>query len=109
MNINNVKLIQSLYPGNPTQAISQIDDKVSITSDQKDKVSFSDIIKNSINNLDDKQLASNHAVHGLISGEADDLHNVMIKTAEAQISLELAVQLRNRSLEAMNEIKNMQF
>lgn len=109
MDINNVKLIQSLYPGNPTQAISQIDDKALITSDMENKVSFSDIIKNSINNLDNKQLESNHAIQGLVSGEADDLHNVMIKTTEAQISLELAVQLRNRSLEAMNEIKNMQF
>ncbi len=29
----------------------------------------------------------------------------MIQTTEAQLALELAVQLRNRSLEAMNEIK----
>lgn len=109
MNIHNIKLLESLYPANTTQKVTTTDGLLSETSKPENNLSFSDMLTNSINSLDNKQLASNYAMEGLVSGEADNLHNVMITTAEAQISLEMAVQLRNRALEAMNEIKNMQF
>ena len=109
MNINNLKLLESLYPTTSTQTSNNVNE-LSTRSLQKDNSeSFSNILNNSLNNLEEKQLASEYAIQGLITGEADDLHNVMIQTTEAQLALELAVQLRNRSLEAMNEIKNMQF
>ncbi|MEY8291437.1 flagellar hook-basal body complex protein FliE [Carnobacteriaceae bacterium 52-44] len=109
MNINNLKLLESLYPTTSTQTSNNVNE-LSTRSLQKDNSeSFSNILNNSLNNLEEKQLASDYAIQGLITGEADDLHNVMIQTTEAQLALELAVQLRNRSLEAMNEIKNMQF
>lgn len=109
MNIQNLKLLETLYPGNNTPLVKNTTGHSLITSQSDNKQSFSNMLTDSISNLENKQLASDHAIQGLVSGEADDLHNVMIKTAEAQISLEFAVQLRNRSLEAMNEIKNMQF
>ena len=109
MNIQNIRLIESLYPGNTTQHVTNNASSVSDTSQDENSLSFSNILNNSITSLEDKQLASDHAIQGLVSGEADSLHTVMIKTTEAQIALEMAVQLRNRSLEAMNEIKNMQF
>lgn len=109
MNVHNIKLLESLYPANSSQALSKTDELSSGTFQKEHTTTFSDVITNSIQNLEEKQLASDHAIQGLVSGEADNLHNVMIKTTEAQLALELAVQLRNRSLEAMNEIKNMQF
>lgn len=104
-----MKLLETLYPTNGAKKVAPTVG-LSIDSTQTDnKISFSNMLTDSIKKLDNTQSASNHAMQGLISGEADDLHNVMIKTTEAQISLEMAVQLRNRSLEALNEIKNMQF
>lgn len=70
---------------------------------------FSGVFNAAINNLEQSQLDSHHAVESLIDGTADDLHSVMIQTTEAQLSLEVAVQLRNRAIEAYNEISNMQF
>lgn len=109
MTIHNIKLLESLYPGNTTQQISNAGNPVTATSSNENKLSFSNLLTDSITSLENKQLASDHAMQDLVSGEADNLHNVMIKTTEAQLALEMAVQLRNRSLEAMNEIKNMQF
>lgn len=70
---------------------------------------FTALLKDSLASLETKQSESAQAVQSLIDGSADDLHSVMIKTTEAQLSLEIAVQMRNRALEAYNEIKNMQF
>ena len=45
----------------------------------------------------------------MISGTESDLGKVMINMTEAQLSLETAVQVRNKVIEAYNDIKNMQF
>ena len=45
----------------------------------------------------------------VISGNENDLAKVMINMTEAQLSLQTAVQVRNKCLEAYNDIKNMQF
>ena len=71
--------------------------------------SFSGMLENAMGSLNDQQVAANQGVQDLITGNTDNLHNVMIQTSEAQLSLELALQLRNKGLEAYNEIKNMQF
>lgn len=86
-----------MKPTTPTEISSQ------------DQENFSSTLNSAISALDQKQAESNNAIQGLVTGQADDLHTVMVKTTEAQLSLELAVQLRNKSLEAFNELKNMQF
>lgn len=109
MNINNLKFLETLYPTTSTPTSTDISELSTVSLQEDNSESFTNILRNSLNNLEEKQLASDYAIQGLVTGEADDLHNVIIQTTEAQLALELAVQLRNRSLEAMNEIKNMQF
>lgn len=109
MNVQSSKLLQQLYPTNSTQALNKTSELTTTSLPNDHSNSFSSILSQSLTNLENKQLASDHAIQGLVTGEADNLHNVMIQTSEAQIALEMAVQLRNKSLEAMNEIKNMQF
>lgn len=100
--------LNQLYP-NALQQIDQVAQTTSNNVTEKQTDSFTTLLNQSINNLDSKQSESTQAIQSLVDGSADDLHTVMIKTTEAQLSLEVAVQLRNRSLEAFNEIKNMQF
>lgn len=76
---------------------------------QTTALDFSGELSKALGALEDKQFESSHAVQGLMEGTADDMHTVMIKTTEAQLSLELAVQMRTKVLEAYNEIKNIQF
>ena len=70
--------------------------------------SFKDMINNEIEKLNNKQVEADKMTQGFISGQVDDLHTVMIATEEARLSLELAVQLRNKVVEAYKEINNMQ-
>ncbi|WP_208558995.1 flagellar hook-basal body complex protein FliE [Marinilactibacillus kalidii] len=76
---------------------------------KEDTDAFNNVLSNALQSLEQKQAESTQAVESLVDGTADDLHTVMMKTTEAQISLDVAVQFRNRALEAYNEIKNMQF
>ena len=44
----------------------------------------------------------------LASGEAENLHQVMIALEEARVGLQLVVQVRNRLLDAYQEVLRMQ-
>lgn len=73
-----------------------------------DKVSFKDIIGNEIQKLNDKQVKADKLTEAFITGEVEDLHTVLIATEEARLSLELAVQVRNKLVEGFKEINNIQ-
>ncbi|WP_313119110.1 flagellar hook-basal body complex protein FliE, partial [Proteiniclasticum ruminis] len=47
-------------------------------------------------------------VSDFAAGKTDDLHNVMIGVEEARLSMELAVQVRNKIIEAYKELTQMQ-
>lgn len=96
-----------------TQILSQLNELSQVQTQGTDEVrsaeEFSGFFNDAINTLEQSQIDSHNAVQSLVDGTADDLHSVMIQTTEAQLSLEVAVQLRNRALEAYNEISNIQF
>lgn len=70
--------------------------------------SFKDIISTEIDKLNNQQIKADKLTQGFISGQVEDLHTVLIATEEARLSLELAVQVRNKCVEAYKEINNMQ-
>jgi flagellar hook-basal body complex protein FliE len=78
------------------------------TTTDENKNSFKDIINNEIERLNNSQIKADKITEDLISGQVDDLHSVLIATEEARISLELAVQVRNKVIEAYKELNNMQ-
>ena len=71
-------------------------------------ISFKDVIKDELNRVNDMQIKADTMIDMFIAGEIDDLHSIMIATEEARLSLELAVQIRNKCIEAYKEINNMQ-
>jgi len=48
------------------------------------------------------------AIQALATGEADDVHTAALAVAQADISFRLALTIRNRLLEAYQEITRMQ-
>ena len=71
-------------------------------------VTVSDLEK-AIAGLNSNMNTMDQGTNGIISGTESDLGKVMINMTEAQLSLETAVQVRNKVIEAYNDIKNMQF
>lgn len=84
------------------------DIKTAINISGEESSSFKNIINNEIEKLNDKQIKADQLTQGFISGQVEDLHTVLIATEEARLSLELAVQVRNKCVEAYKEINNMQ-
>ena len=69
---------------------------------------FGKILSSTIKSTDSAQKAGDKAIEKLMTGEANHLHEVMIAVEEADISLRMLVQMRNKALSAYEEIMRMQ-
>lgn len=70
--------------------------------------SFGDLLTTQVDKLNATQLSADQMVSDFAAGKTDDLHNVMIGVEEARLSMELAVQVRNKIIEAYKELTQMQ-
>lgn len=69
---------------------------------------FADALKDSISQVNQAQLNADHAAEQVAAGESKNLHEAMIKIEEAELSLRLMVQVRNKAVEAYQEVMRMQ-
>ncbi|HEU4964239.1 MAG TPA: flagellar hook-basal body complex protein FliE [Bacilli bacterium] len=70
--------------------------------------SFTDFLKNAIEQVNDQQQTAEKLTEALATGQAPDLHTVMIASEKATLSFQLAVQVRNKAMEAYQEVMRMQ-
>ncbi len=69
---------------------------------------FVETLKAAVDDVNTTQLDADKAVERLQTGESKNLHEVMIAMEKADISLRLTVQMRNKALDAYQEIMRMQ-
>ena len=72
------------------------------------KSGFADIMKATIGQVNQSQNAGAQAIEKLNTGNADSLHEVMLAVEEADISLKMLVQMRNKAQAAYDDIMRMQ-
>ena len=65
---------------------------------------FKDVFSDAIQNVKDTQKNLEDKQYLLATGQIDDAHTVPLAAAEAQLSVDLLVQLRNKAVEAYNEL-----
>ncbi len=82
--------------------------KTSGKVEDKKEASFMDTLKEKLDEVNDKQLEAEDKTESFIKGDDIDIHEVMLASEEAKLSLELAVQIRNKLVEAYQEINRIQ-
>lgn len=70
--------------------------------------SFADLLKKSIGDASDMQTDAKSMIGAFLRGEPVELHQVMAASEEAQISLELLVEIRNKLTDAYRTVMNLQ-
>ncbi|MGI8370078.1 flagellar hook-basal body complex protein FliE [Priestia megaterium] len=69
---------------------------------------FSTFLKDSINELNNTQRASDIATEKLAKGENVEIQDVMITAQKASITMQTALEIRNKAVEAYQEMLRMQ-
>lgn len=79
------------------------------TSVQNQKnTGFAELFVNQINETNQLQHKADLEFQSFMVGESENIHDVMIAMEEATIALELTTQVRNKLVEAYQELKNIQ-
>ncbi|WP_336857742.1 flagellar hook-basal body complex protein FliE [Sinomonas albida] len=69
---------------------------------------FAASLAGAVDNLQQLQSTSNQLAVQAVTGNLDDIHNATIAATRAQVTLELASTVRNKAVDAFNEIMRMQ-
>lgn len=69
---------------------------------------FASTLTGAVNNLQGKQNVSNDLAIKAVTGDLDDIHDYTIASSEAKVTLELTAAIRNKAVDAFNEILRMQ-
>ena len=72
------------------------------------RMDFASWMAQEIGSTNDNLVNADQQLQRLATGEADNLHQVMISLEEAKLSFQLLVQVRNKVLEAYQDILRMQ-
>jgi flagellar hook-basal body complex protein FliE len=69
---------------------------------------FGEYLMDAINKTNDLQLASESATSALATGQTDNVHAVMIAAEKADLAMQFTMQVKNKILDAYQEIMRMQ-
>ncbi len=69
---------------------------------------FADALKQSLNDVNDMQVAGEKAMSDLATGQVKDLHQAALAIDKAEISMKLMLEVRNKALNAYKEISRTQ-
>jgi flagellar hook-basal body complex protein FliE len=70
---------------------------------------FGATLKNAISQVNELSDNSNQKVAELVQGDRQDVHNVMIAVEKADIAFQLMMQVRNKIVNAYQEVSKLQF
>jgi flagellar hook-basal body complex protein FliE len=71
-------------------------------------VSFSQALREALGEVNRLQVEADQAARKLVTGEIKDLSEVTVAAEKANLALQLTIQVRNKAIEAYQEIMRMQ-
>lgn len=69
---------------------------------------FQSLLESAVQNVDQFRTSAREAVDRLLAGEEEDLHTVALATQRAELAFDFGLQVRNKVVDAYQEIMRMQ-
>jgi len=93
--------LRGLYP----RELPQLDEPRSKPAGEG---TFQNTLKNLVNDVDQMQKTAEESSRRMLTGQVEDVHQVMVAMEEAQTSFQLMMEIRNKLVEAYKEVMRMQ-
>ena len=69
---------------------------------------FQNALQNAIGQVEDLRTTSDQTVQRFLSGENEELHTTVLATQRAELAFEMFMQVRNKVVQAYQEVMRMQ-
>jgi flagellar hook-basal body complex protein FliE len=96
-----VSAVQSVLPTTGASSTASI-------APSTDGSGFGSALAGAIDNLQGLQTTANQLAVSAVTGDLTDIHKATIAATRAQVTLEVVAAVRNKGVEAFNEIMRMQ-
>jgi flagellar hook-basal body complex protein FliE len=73
-----------------------------------DHGSFGDTLTKAIGKVNELKKDSDLSIEKFITGQENNIHNVMIKAEKAEVAMKLMIKVRNKIIDAYQEVMKMQ-
>lgn len=93
----------------PIQQVNSIEELQNAAKTQKQDsgsaaIPFKSMFEDAVSNAQQTNAELNNEVYKLTTGQSDNVHNLMIASQKASLSVDLVVELRNKLLDAYKEV-----
>jgi flagellar hook-basal body complex protein FliE len=88
--------------------LSNVTPAASVQKKEQPQETFASVISKALNEVNDLQVNADKLTQQYITGETTDIAEVLLAAEKASLALQLTVQIRNKIVEAYQEISNMQ-
>jgi flagellar hook-basal body complex protein FliE len=96
------------YTGSAVQSATAATPPTSIGQDAGG-ASFETVLKNAVGGVEQLHTSAQEQVTQLAQGDRQDIHSVMIAVEKADVAFQLMMQVRNKIVNAYQEVSKMQF
>lgn len=103
MRVNNYVPSEDIFQINST-----LDTNESKSTSSNGIGNFTDTLSKALNSVNDKQINADNMTSAFVRGDDVQISDVMLAAEEGKISLQFAVQVRNKLVDAYKELTNMQ-
>ena len=94
--------IQGLVPSSSTGVDPQV-----ASPSKTDAPKFDDMLKGFMKDVNQMQNTADQSIQKMVSGEIKDVHQVMLAVEEAKVAFNLMLEIRNKTMDAYNELIRM--
>ncbi len=78
------------------------------SNDNTNGQSFQSMLSDAVSDVNDKQVQGYNAMEGIATGKVTNLQEAVQKIAEAELSLKLGLEVKNKAISAYKEVMRMQ-
>jgi flagellar hook-basal body complex protein FliE len=87
---------------------NNIPSAASDNNSKKDNTSFADLLAKSLNDVNKLQITADNAINEIATGKMDNIQDAVMAIEKADISMRLLLEVKNKAIQAYNQIMNMQ-
>jgi len=95
MKINNIASLKSF-------TLDKVEEK------KENGLGFGDALKEQLDKVNEKQIHSEQITEAFVKGEDVEVHEVMMSSKEAYLSMQMALEVKNKLVKAYQEFNQMQ-
>ncbi len=93
--------IDSIVANNVPNSLTQ-------SNQTKGNPSFAELLAKSLNDVNNLQIAADNAIKEIATGKMDNIQDAVMAIEKADISMRLLLEVKNKAVQAYNQIMNMQ-